>query len=142
MVDRRRVRRLLQRITEDLAFLAVRAGADRVRLVGDAERMAAIKYVFITAIEGCIDVAQHLCASEGWGPPTSNADAVRILGSHAVVPVPVADAVATAVGFCNLLVHGYVDIDDERVVRFLDRLGELRSFVAAVARWTEAAGDT
>ena len=35
-----------------------------------------VKYAFITAIEACIDVAQHVCSSEGWGPPRDNGDAL------------------------------------------------------------------
>lgn len=141
MVDRRRLRRLLQRITEDLSFLDARASGDRAALLGDRERMAALKYVFVTAIEGCIDVAQHLAASEGWGPPSTNADAIRLLGRHGVVDGALAAQVAPAVGFRNVLVHGYVEVDDDRVVAFLDRLGQLRAFVAAVAAFVDAEAD-
>jgi uncharacterized protein YutE (UPF0331/DUF86 family) len=141
VVDRRRVRRLLQRIADDLAFLAERRDLDRSAIGADAERMAAIKYVFVTAIEGCIDVAQHLCASEGWGPPASNAGAVRELSAHQVLGTDLGEAVASAVGFRNVLVHGYVDVDDQRVLAFLDRVGELASFVDAVSAWTAAASD-
>ena len=62
MVDERRVRRLLQRIADDLAWLAERRGGDRASLRADSDRLAALKYRFVTAIEGCINVAQHLCA--------------------------------------------------------------------------------
>jgi len=33
-----------------------------------------VKYFFITAIEAAVDVAQHICAAEGWGPPATLAD--------------------------------------------------------------------
>ncbi|HET6305195.1 MAG TPA: hypothetical protein VFG80_10500 [Myxococcota bacterium] len=65
MVDERRLRRLLQRIADDLAWLAGSRAGDRASLRADADRLAALKYRFVTAIEGCINVAQHLCASEG-----------------------------------------------------------------------------
>jgi len=82
-----------------------------------------------------LNVAQHLCASEGWGPPATNAEALRILGRHGVLDAALADSLARAVGFRNVLVHGYVDADDDRVVAQLDRVGELDAFVAAVSRW-------
>lgn len=138
MVDGRRVRRLLQRVSDDLAYLHRQSHLDRTMLVQDFERLAALKYVFLTAIEGCLDVAQHLCASEGWGPPESNADAIRVLGRHAVLDPGLAEVMARAVGFRNLLVHRYVDIDDEKVVGFLDRLDDLTGFVAEVATWVES----
>jgi uncharacterized protein (TIGR00369 family) len=65
VVDERRLRRLLQRIADDLAWLAERRAGDRATLRADADRLAALKYRFVTAIGGCINVAQHLCASEG-----------------------------------------------------------------------------
>lgn len=135
MVDARRVRRLLQRIEEDLAFLRERAGGDRAALRANRERLAALKYVFVTAIEGCIDVAQHACASEGWGPPGTNADALRLLARHGVLREPLAESLARAVGFRNVLVHGYADVNDDLVVAQLDRVEDLAAFVVAVARF-------
>lgn len=135
MVDERRVRRLLQRVSEDLAWLRERARGDRAALRADADRLAALKYRFVTAIEGCLNVAQHVCASEGWGPPGTNAEALRLLGRHGVLDAALAESLARAVGFRNVLVHGYVDVDDDRVVAQLDRAGDLDAFVAAVSRW-------
>jgi uncharacterized protein YutE (UPF0331/DUF86 family) len=34
-----------------------------------------------------------------------------------------------------VLVHGYVDVDDEIVLRRMDDLGDLDQFTAAVAAW-------
>ncbi len=136
MVDERRVRRLLQRVSDDLTYLRSRAAADRKLIRDDPDRLAALKYVFVTAIEGCLDVAQHLCASEGWGPPTTNADALRLLGRHGVLANELAESLARAVGFRNLLVHGYADVDDDRVVDQLDRIGDLERFVADVSDWS------
>lgn len=135
MVDARRVRRLLQRVESDLSYLRARAALDPAALRRDEDRLAAIKYVFITAIEGCIDIAQHLCASEGWGPPSSNADAVRLLGRQGAIDEKLGADVSRAVGFRNVLVHGYVEVDDGQVVANLGRLGDLERFVAAVSRW-------
>jgi uncharacterized protein YutE (UPF0331/DUF86 family) len=135
VVDERRVRRLLQRISEDVAYLRARAAADRSVLRADVDRLAALKYVFVTAIEGCLDVAQHLCASEGWGPPSNNPDALRLLAGHGVLESELAERLARAVGFRNVLVHGYAEVDDDRVVAQLDRVGDLEAFVAAVSEW-------
>jgi uncharacterized protein YutE (UPF0331/DUF86 family) len=128
------VRRVLQRISDDCTYLTARA-ADRAGVRADPDRLAALKYVFVTAIEGCVNVAQHLCASEGWGPPASNADALRVLGAHDVLPPRLADTMARAVGFRNVLVHGYAEVDDDLVVGFLDRVPELEEFVSRVATW-------
>ena len=60
-----------------------------------------VKYTFITAIESCVDVAQHICAAEGWGPPDDNADALALLGRHGVLDPALAGRMRQAVGFRN-----------------------------------------
>jgi uncharacterized protein YutE (UPF0331/DUF86 family) len=134
VVDEVRVERLLRAITDDLAFLRVEAGADAARR-DDPAWLRAVKYAFVTSIEACLDVAQHLCASEGWGPPATNADALVVLGRHGVVDGDLARRLAQAVGFRNVLVHEYVTVDDVIVERRLDDLSDLDGFVAAVAGW-------
>lgn len=135
MVDERRVRRLLQRVSDDLAYLSRKAGGNRDALAADGDQLLALKYVFVTAIEGCVKVGQHLCASEGWGPPSSNPDALRVLGRQGVITGELAESMARAVGFRNVLVHGYAAVDDRLVVAFLDRVPDLEAYVAQVASW-------
>ncbi|MFC5061536.1 type VII toxin-antitoxin system HepT family RNase toxin [Actinomycetospora atypica] len=94
-----------------------------------------VKYTLITAVEGCVDVAQHLCSSEGWGPPADNGDAMRVLAAHGVVPREHAERLARAVGFRNVLVHEYVDVDDSIVLARLGDLSDLDDFLRRVAEW-------
>lgn len=119
---------------EDLAALRER-GAE---LRGDRTALAAAKYLFVVAIEGATRVAHHLIAAQGWPVADSNADAVRTLGAQGVVQIDLAAAIARAVGFRNVLVHQYADVDDAQVVNNLGRLADLRAFVAEVANWVDA----
>ncbi|MGH2829250.1 MAG: type VII toxin-antitoxin system HepT family RNase toxin [Actinomycetota bacterium] len=133
MVDAERLRRILQRVSDDLAILGEYAAADRRDLLADAARLGHAKYLFVTAIEGCIDAAHHVCASEGWGPPETNAESMRALSRHRLLDGDLAESMASTVGFRNVLVHGYAGVDDSRVVDALKRLGDIEAFVAAVA---------
>lgn len=74
----------------------------------------------------------------GLGPPRDNGDAVRLLGRQGVVPDGLAGRLAAAVGFRDILVHGYAAVDDERVVARLGDLDDIEAFVAAVSRWVMA----
>jgi uncharacterized protein YutE (UPF0331/DUF86 family) len=134
VVDRERVDRLLARLAEDVRTLS-RHRAQRAELLGRATELAAVKYHFITAIEGCTRIAHHLISSEGWPVAETNADALRRLGDQDVVEPRIASALANAVGFRNVLVHQYADVDDRRVVEHLEHLGDLEDFVREVARW-------
>ncbi len=134
MVDEGRVLRLLRNVTDDVAVL------QRESVAGEERRqdpiwLRGVKYTFVTAIEACVDVAQHICAAEGWGPPADNGDAVRLLGEHGVLTVQLATSVRRAVGFRNVLVHEYIEVDDAIVVSRLGALSDLEEFVAEVAAY-------
>lgn len=134
MVDEARLLRLLRSVTDDVSTLEAEAGADEVRR-RDPMWLAGVKYTFVTAIEACVDAAQHVCAAQGWGPPRDNGSAVGLLGTHGVLDVDLATSIRRAVGFRNVLVHDYADVDDRVVEARLTDLGDLRAFVASVAGW-------
>lgn len=138
MVDRERVARLLDRTAADLRKLRrYRDTRPAQSEPLDEAWLDAVKYTFITAIEGCARIAHHLVVSEGWRIAEANADAVRSLAHNGVVTCATAEATATAVGFRNVLVHEYAVVDDDRVVTNLDRLDELERFVGEVASWVD-----
>ena len=138
MVDEDRVLRLLRSIADDTAVLRQEVGASRERRQ-DPIWLRGVKYTFVTAIEACVDVAQHICATEGWGPPADNGDAVRLLGDHGVLTPELAVSMRKAVGFRNVLVHDYIEVDDSIVVDRLKSLGDLEAFVRQVAAYVTGA---
>ena len=101
MVDEGRVLRLLRGVTDDLAVLRRESAADAARR-RDPIWLRGVKYTFITAFEACVDVAQHICAAEGWDPPADNGDAARLLGEHDVLGPELASSIRKAVGFRNV----------------------------------------
>ena len=134
MVDEGRVLRLLRNVSDDVAVL------QRESVAGEERRqdpiwLRGVKYTFVTAIEACVDIAQHICAAEGWGPPADNGDAMRLLGEHGVLTVQLATSVRQAVGFRNVLVHEYIEVDDAIVVDRLGDLSDLEEFVGEVAAY-------
>jgi uncharacterized protein YutE (UPF0331/DUF86 family) len=138
VVDEDRVLRLLRSVADDAAVLQREAVASRDRRQ-DPIWLRGVKYTFVTAIEACVDVAQHICATEGWGPPADNGDAVRLLGEHGVLTPELAVSMRKAVGFRNVLVHDYIEVDDSIVVDKLKSLGDLEEFVRQVAVYVTGA---
>ncbi len=114
MVDEVRVYRLLRVVTDEVAILHRESDAGDERRA-DPLWLRGIKYTFVTSIEACVDIAQHICSAEGWGPPADNGDAMKVLGRHGVLTPEAADAMRKAVGFRNVLVHEYVAVSDEIV---------------------------
>lgn len=134
MIDEVRVLRLLRSLSEDLHVLDDEAAAPLHRRE-DPLWLRGVKYAFVTAIEAVVDVAQHLCATEGWGPPLDNGHAVELLARHGVLDPDLARRLRRAVGFRNVLVHDYVDVDDRVVVDRLTALADLHAFGRGVAAW-------
>lgn len=136
MVDEARLARLLGAIDERLDRLRALPGVGDDRSAGTDEIVLdAAKYLLITAIEGVVAVAHHLVSSERLGVPDTNAAAIRLLGTNRIIPNELADALAEAAGFRNILVHQYTRVDDRIVIAAMGRLHELEAFVETVGRW-------
>jgi uncharacterized protein YutE (UPF0331/DUF86 family) len=63
---------------------------------------------------------------------------MRGLGKHGVISTELAEVMARAAGFRNLLVHRYEMIDDNAVVSFLAHLDQLEQYIGGVLAWLEA----
>jgi uncharacterized protein YutE (UPF0331/DUF86 family) len=136
VVDEIRVFRLLRAITDDLGVLHQESNAGAERRA-DPMWLRGVKYTFVTSIEACIDIAQHVCSARGWGPPADNGDAMKVLGRHGLLTADVSDAMRKAVGFRNVLVHEYVEVSDAIVVSRIANLGDLEQFVEQVTAFLQ-----
>jgi uncharacterized protein YutE (UPF0331/DUF86 family) len=135
VVDVDRLARLLDHIGRDTERLSHSAERDRHELLADPTALDAVKYRFVTALEGCLRVAHHVSASEGWGAPDTNAESMRLLARHGVLRAETAEQMARAVGFRNVLVHQYAEVRDDLVADRLGNLDDLAAFVRQVAAW-------
>lgn len=134
MVDDERVTRLASGVLNDVARLRRLADAEPAE---DEDQLDAVKYRFVTAIEGCVGVAHHIIAAQGWAAPDTNADAFVGLSTNGVIAKELAAKMAKASGFRNILVHRYGDVDNDAVVGFLEQLGDLERFVQDVLAWLQ-----
>jgi uncharacterized protein YutE (UPF0331/DUF86 family) len=132
VVDVERLRRVLQRVTDDLNALEAYARRPPGDVSGDPAFLGHVKYLFVTAIEGCVDAAHHVAASEGWAPAETNAGAMVVLGRHGVLDPQLTETMAASVRFRNLLVHRYAEVDDDLTVGHLAELDALRRFVVSM----------
>ena len=136
MVDRPKVEQLLSRLGRYAGVLRALGDVPREAFLADADKIGNAKYHFVVAIECCIDIANHLIASEGYRMPASNADSFTVLTEERVL-APEAEARHRAMArFRNRLVHLYWDVDDEAVHEALrEGPADLDGFAAAVGAW-------
>lgn len=135
MVDTARLRALLERIGEETTHLRRLASFPPEELLADPDRLAAAKYRFVVALEACIDIGEHVIASEGLRAPGTFADVFTVLAEAGYVPASSLPDLQGMARFRNLLVHGYAQVDDRRVIEILNtRLGDIDRFRAEIAR--------
>ena len=105
----------------------------------DVDRLNSVKYLFVLVAEVAIDVGQHVIASEGLRAPVSFAGVFEELGRGGWPPPNLASSLAAMARFRNLLVHGYADVDDDRVIEILHggSVEELAQFRVELARRIE-----
>lgn len=85
------------------------------------------------AVQIVIDIATSVCVSRGLGVPPTYADAFRSLARDGVLAEHLADRLARAAGFRNLVVHAYADLDLVRVHEAATSgPPDLRAFLKAV----------
>jgi uncharacterized protein YutE (UPF0331/DUF86 family) len=134
MVDELRLLRLLDRLRQEIAHLRRLADYPVEQLLGDPDRVAAAKYYLVVSIEICIDVGEHIIASEGLPTPGTYGEVFATLGAGGYLPSDKIEDYRRMAGFRNLLVHDYADVDDSRVIEIIrNQLGDFDLFAQAVA---------
>ncbi len=79
MVDQTRLDQMLSNITSYIAVLEHLGRTSEPEFLADPDKIGNAKYHFIIAIECCIDVANHIIASEDVRFPKDNADSLAVL---------------------------------------------------------------
>ena len=129
MVSPERLEEKFRRLGEYLAVLRELRNDPAQALVGDLVRMGSVKYYLQVSIESCIDVAQHVIASEGFRPPNDYADTFSVLAERGILEHDFAERLRRMAKFRNRLVHLYGTIDDGQVVDVLRKdLGDFDHF--------------
>ncbi|HXH06271.1 MAG TPA: DUF86 domain-containing protein [Vicinamibacterales bacterium] len=86
------------------------------------------------AVQIVIDLAVATCLKLDLGAPQGYADAFRRLERAGVLPSPLADRLARAAGFRNIVAHAYETLDMRRVYRAAaEGPADLRAFLALLA---------
>ncbi|MCY3590666.1 MAG: DUF86 domain-containing protein [Acidobacteria bacterium] len=103
----------------------------------DTSRRWAVERGLLLCIQNALDVASHVASSEGHDPPTY-ADSIDSLVSSAVLPADFGERFRAVAGFRNIIVHGYLDLDLNRVAQFLgEDLNDFEVFAQHIERWLE-----
>jgi uncharacterized protein YutE (UPF0331/DUF86 family)/predicted nucleotidyltransferase len=100
----------------------------------DFQPRLAGRYLVQASAQTCIDVANHVIASEGWRVPRDHRDTFAVLEEAGVLDTALAARLRALAGLRSRLVRLYEDIDDLLVHEYLELgLADLSDFASAVA---------
>jgi len=87
------------------------------------------------AVQAAIDLAAHLVADEKIGLPANLKENFTLLESRQVIDAPLSRRLQAMVGFRNIAVHDYQQLDLTILKSILEhRLGDLDTFVQVVTQ--------
>ena len=94
-----------------------------------------VEHTLQVAIRAALDVASHIVSDRRLGEPRTSRDLFALLERDGWIPEALASTLRNMVGFRNVLVHGYDDVDLAVVKDVLEHhLEDLLEFVAVIRR--------
>lgn len=87
------------------------------------------------AVQQCVDIGMHVLSQRGEPLPDSMAGVFEALYAQGILKEATAERLAKAVGFRNMAVHAYREINWDIVFSIVTKhLGDFRDFAAQVAK--------
>jgi len=115
MVNPAKLAGLVRNLREYTTHLENLGHIGKEAVLADPYKTGAARYYLQVAIECCLDIGNHVIASEQFRPPKTYRETFQILGEVGLLPddfVPILQQMAS---MRNRLVHLYSDVDDETV---------------------------
>ncbi|WP_256546833.1 type VII toxin-antitoxin system HepT family RNase toxin [Halobellus inordinatus] len=125
--------RYINQYTNDLKQMR---GMSKAEYVDDIIVQRAVERTFMNLIQSCIDLAQHIRASEGLSPSGTAKNEIETLGNAGILSSDVQEQMEEAVGFRNILAHRYGDVNHDVVYTVLHNdLHWFDQFQQEIAQW-------
>lgn len=103
------------------------------RIDRDLVQRRFVEHTLQIAIQAALDVASHIVADERLGEARDNGELFDLLARHGWIGEDRAAMMRRAVGFRNIVVHGYSDVDLAVVRDVVERrTGDLLGFVQEI----------
>jgi uncharacterized protein YutE (UPF0331/DUF86 family)/predicted nucleotidyltransferase len=131
--DRELVLKKLARI--EACVLELRTLGNPSAIRSDLRQERFVEHTLQIAIQSILDVASHIVSEERLGEPRTNQELIDLLARHAWIPQSLELPLHQMIGFRNVLVHGYDEVDVsvvEDIARH--RLDDLLAFADAVRK--------
>lgn len=114
-----KVRKITSEILNALGRLEALAGLPEEQFLSDPDRIGSAKYHFIVAIEGIVDLCNHVIAKNAFRTPEDYADTFRVMAEKGAFDADFTRTLSQMARFRNRLVHIYWEVDGQELLRIM-----------------------
>ncbi len=126
------LRGYVQKLTH-LAFLP------RKEFLSDFTKIESAKHLFQVSVESCIDVGNHIIASERFRSPKTYIETFEILAEQKIIADEFLPTARQMVQFRNRIVHLYWEVDAEVIYDILQKnLEDFETFTSQILKFLSA----
>lgn len=141
MNEKEKTARKLENMKKYVDFLKSKRNITKKQLSTDYGLESAIERNFQTALECVIEIGEIIISKEGFRRPEKYRDIILILGENGILPERFAKKFEKAIGFRNVLVHHYAEVDLNKLYEYLQKnLKDFDTFARHVVRYLRKPG--
>ena len=130
------MRKVTSEVPSALQVLEDLGKIPEVEFLADPHKVGSAKYSLIMAIEGTLDLSNHVISKNGFRTPEDYADTFRVLEEREVFDAEFTSALVQMARFRNRLVHIYWDIDDAEIYGIIrTRIQDIRRFLKGIGNF-------
>ncbi len=112
MVNKSVVLKKISHIRHNLSRLHEKKGVTLACFKNDLDTQDVVIHNLQLAIQGCIGIGNHIISDEGWGVAGSLSEIFYILQDKGIIKKSdLIDRLISMIGFRNILVHEYEDVN-------------------------------
>ncbi len=133
MVNKSVILRKISIIRHNLSRLKDRENVSLETFRNDLDTQDIVLHNLQLAIQGCIDIGSHVISDEGWGVAGSLNEIFYILRDKGVIKTEISEKIISMVGFRNILVHEYEEVNLDIVYNILhNHLNDINEYLLSV----------
>ncbi|MCJ7748468.1 MAG: DUF86 domain-containing protein [Desulfobacterales bacterium] len=125
-----KVRKITTEILTALERLEDLQKLTKAEFIADPHKIGSAKYNLIVAIEGAVDLCNHVISKNGFRTPEDYTDTFMVMKEKGAFDERFTSSLIQMVRFRNRLVHIYWNVDDAELYRIIQtNLQDIRQFL-------------
>lgn len=138
MVNVQKVQSQLDNLSAYVRHLRDIAQTEREVFLKDNIKVGGAKYYLQSSIAVCLDIGNHIIASEGYRAPKDYRDIFTVLNENGLLSDDFTRTLRQMAGLRNRLVHLYWEVDDEQIYDDLkDHLGDFDKYADCIVEFMD-----